>query len=152
MLSKPNLVKSRIFNFSSGLSTLLTTTNTFFPVFLRCFDISKSRGVKPSFPSTTKKIRFEESIAICTCSTVSLRISSFVFSSGRIPSPPVSMIVKGIPCHSTSALTLSRVTPGSLCTMAIRLPAILLNSADLPTFGLPIIEIIPDIITYQITI
>ena len=31
----------------------------------------------------------------------------------------------------------SRVTPGSSCTMAMRLPAILLKMADFPTLGLP---------------
>jgi len=42
-------------------------------------------------------------------------------------------------------MILSRVTPGSSSTIAVLLPTILLNSVDLPTFGLPTIATVGDI-------
>ena len=52
--------------------------------------------------------------------------------------------MKGRPCHSTSALRRSRVTPGRSCTIATRLRAILLNKADFPTLGRPTMATTPD--------
>src|SRR5690349_20844972 len=66
-----------------------------------------------------------------------------VFSPRSSPMPPVSTSVKGVPRHSASALTRSRVTPGWSCTIAILRPTMRLNRADLPTFGRPTIAIKP---------
>ena len=55
------------------------------------------------------------------------------------PVTPVytSISVKAWFCHSQSAYTRSRVTPGVSSTIDIRLPAILLKNVDLPTLGRP---------------
>src|SRR3954471_22405945 len=72
-------------------------------------------------------------------------MTSLAFSPRVRPMPPVSTRVKGLPCHSPSAVTRSRVTPGWSCTIAMRLPTMRLNRADLPTLGRPTIAINPDI-------
>src|SRR3954468_13480059 len=72
-------------------------------------------------------------------------MTSLAFSPRVRPIPPVSTRVKGLPCHSPSAVTRSRVTPGWSWTIAIRLPTMRLNKADLPTLGRPTIAINPDI-------
>ena len=51
--------------------------------------------------------------------------------------PPVSIRVNFHFCHSQSAYTRSRVTPGVSSTMATRRPTIWLKKVDLPTFGRP---------------
>src|ERR1035438_47660 len=63
------------------------------------------------------------------------------FSRRSRPMPPVSTSVKDFPPHSASAVTPSRVTPGWSWTIAMRLPTMRLNSADLPAFGRPTMAI-----------
>ena len=73
------------------------------------------------------------SIAICACSLICERITSLL--SGSIP--PVSINVKALSSHVTSAYILSLVTPGVSFTIEICCPAKPLNNVDLPTLGLP---------------
>ena len=72
-------------------------------------------------------------MAMFACSRIKARISLFVFGS----IPPVSTRSNVLPAHSQGAYSLSLVTPGVSSTMERRWPASLLNSSDLPTFGLP---------------
>ena len=117
------------------LSILLTTTMTGLPLLRSMSATSSSSAVRPWRPSTKKRITSHVSTAIsawrriCVSSGSSLR--------GSIP--PVSMSVNLWFCHSQSAYTRSRVTPGVSSTMAMRLPAIWLKKVDLPTFGRPTI-------------
>ncbi len=126
------------------VSTLLTATSTGLPLRASAARTSRSSGTMPSCTLTTKMMTSADSIASSTCSMAALMMTSSAFSRRSRPMPPVSTSVKGWPCHSTSALMRSRVTPGWSCTMAMRRPTMRLNSADLPTLGRPTMAISPD--------
>ena len=57
--------------------------------------------------------------------------------------PPVSTTSNRLLRHIAIALTRSRVTPASSCTMDTRRPTMRLKSALLPTFGLPTMTMAP---------
>ena len=117
----------------------------FLPARRRRWATSRSSGTTPSRTLTTRMMTSAASMASCTWAKAASAMTSLAFSPRNSPIPPVSTSVKGRPSHSTSAVTRSRVTPGSLWTMAIRLPAMRLNSADFPTLGRPTMAIRPGI-------
>ena len=66
-----------------------------------------------------------------------------ILSMGSLESytmPPVSMILKTLPFHSTSSYLRSRVIPASKSTIAVRLRDKRLNKVDFPTLGRPRID------------
>ena len=141
IFSKPSSANSSA-SFSARLvSTLLAATRIVFPLRRKRSATSRSSGTMPSCTLTTRMIELAASMASSTCSIVALMMTSSDFSRRNRPMPPVSTSVNGRPFHSASAVTRSRVTPGWSCTMAIRLPTMRLNSADLPTFGRPTMAI-----------
>ena len=98
---------------------------------------SRSIGFNPSCPSTTNRMRSLSSIA----RAASVWTSAVNCVSPAPTIPPVSHSRNGWPRISHLAEIRSRVIPGCPCTIAIRRPAMRLNRADFPTFGLPTIAI-----------
>src|SRR5271154_6554382 len=124
--------------FSARLvSTLLIATRIGLPLARSFCATSRSSGTTPSCTLTTKMMAFAASMAISTCSSAALTMTSSDFSRRSRPMPPVSTSENDFPFHSASTLTRSRVTPGWSWTMAMRRLTMRLNSADFPTFGRP---------------
>ena len=137
IFSKPSRENSATAPSSRCVSTLLTATRIGLPLVLNFAATSRSSGTMPSCTLTTRMIALAASMAISTCSSAALTITSSDFSRRNRPMPPVSTSENDFPFHSASTLTRSRVTPGWSCTMAMRRLTMRLNSADLPTFGRP---------------
>jgi len=115
------------------LSILFTANKTGLFVFLSICATSLSAAVRPAFPSTTNIIIW----AMSTANIAWFLIWDNITSPLSFSIPPVSIKVKYLFNHSTSANILSLVTPGVSSTIDILFPANLLNSVDFPTFGLP---------------
>ena len=144
MCSKPSSENSSTPLSCPTVSTLLMINKTGLPASRSIPATSRSIGTMPSCTLTTNKITSTSSSATCTCVTISCAKSSPPCSPFSRPMPPVSTSMNGRPCHSTSALSRSRVTPGRSCTIAIRLRAIRLKRADFPTLGRPTMATTPD--------
>ena len=91
-----------------------------------------SSSVIPDATSTTSRTSWASSIARTAC-----RPASASTPFGRWRYPAVSTSPNRLPFHVASSSTRSRVTPGSSCAIASRLPNSRLTSVDLPTFCRP---------------
>src|SRR5207247_1663948 len=95
--------------------------------------------VMPIWASTTNSTRS----AAATASRACPAIERVIGVGSAMSTPPVSTSRKRLPFHSQTSSLRSRVTPGSSCTTAARLPLRRLTSVDLPTFGKPTIATVP---------
>ena len=115
-------------------STLFATSTTGASRLRSRWAARASSSVTPTVASTTKRTTSAQRKA-SSAWWDTFRSSSEPFAS----QPPVSTARKSRPRQLASTSLRSRVTPGRSSTIATRLPTILFNRVDLPTFGRPTI-------------